>query len=84
MNLLTKLLTSGMTLIFATIGGLWTAFTVLNTTMDSKIADANVHMRIESSAQLGALEAKIDGVDARVQRIDGKLDRLTEFLIKGK
>lgn len=82
MNLLTKLLTSGMTLIFAVIGGLWTAFTVLNTTMDSKIADANTTMRIERRAEISTLEVKIDAVGERVERIDRKMDKLTDYIIR--
>lgn len=76
MNMLGKILASTITAIFAVIGGIWTAFTVLNATMDSKVAEAKQTMRIERDAQIKEVKSEINGVKTLVKSIDGKLDTL--------
>jgi hypothetical protein len=73
MKTLGTILTSFVTLAFAIIGGLWTAYTVLTTTMDSKVADAKADMRIERAAQIGELKSEIQGVKTMVESIDGNV-----------
>ena len=84
MELLGKVLTSFITLAFAIVGGLWTAYTVLHNTMDSKVAEAKVEMRIERAAQIGELRIEIQGVRTLVQSIDGNVKILLEKEGKAK
>jgi hypothetical protein len=56
---MTKILTSFITVTFAIIGGLWTAYTILNTTMDSKVANAKVDIQKEMDLRKAARDAEI-------------------------
>ena len=76
MKIIVSILTSTITVIFAIIGGIWTAFTVLNATMDSKIAEAKTTMRTERVAQIGEVRAEIVGIKELVQSVDSKVDIL--------
>lgn len=76
MTVLGKILSSFLTVIFAVIGGLWTAYTVLNATMDSKIAHSEDTMRIERTAQIGEVKGHIIGVEKKLESIDNKVDIL--------
>lgn len=78
MNIVGKILSSFVTVAFAIIGGLWTAYTVLNSTMDSKVAQATDTMRIERTAQIGELRSEIKGIHALVESIDRKTDILIQ------
>jgi hypothetical protein len=78
MNTLGKILTSFVTLAFAIIGGLWTAYTVLTTTIESKIAHSEASMRIERSAQIGEVAATVDGLKLQLNSMDNKLNILIQ------
>jgi hypothetical protein len=85
MKTLGTILTSFVTLAFAIIGGLWTAYTVLTTTMDSKVADAKADMRIERAAQMGEIKVDIQGVKESIGSVKeqiGSLDRKVDILIR--
>jgi hypothetical protein len=78
MSILGRILSSFITAAFAIIGGLWTAYTVLTNTMDSKIAHSEASMRIERTAQIGELRGHILGLEGKVNSMDKKLDILLE------
>ena len=84
MNLLGRIAASFITAGFAIIGGLWTAYMVLTNTMDSKIAAANSHMRIERTAQIGELRVEIRSVDKKLVEQGHDIREIRNFLIKGK
>lgn len=62
MNLLTKILSSTLTLIFALIGGIVTGYAFLIGQMEARDEKVVVAMRIERTAQIGVLEAKVDSI----------------------
>lgn len=57
--MITKILTSVITITFAIIGGLWTAYTVLNMTMDSKVANAKIDIQKEMDLRKTARDTEI-------------------------
>ena len=77
-SMITKVLSSIITMVFALVGGIWTAITVLNATMDSKVAVAKTEMRIERSAQIGEVRAEIRAVKTLTSSIDNKVDILIQ------
>lgn len=71
MNLMTKVLTSFITLTFAVIGGIWTATTVILHTMDSKVADAKIDLVREMDIRKAARDTQLTQLQNHIdQRFD--------------
>jgi hypothetical protein len=63
----------GLIGLISSIGGFWLSH--LTTRMDTMVSDIS-----ERNGRISALEANVDGVNRRLDRIEGKID----YLIQGK
>lgn len=80
--MLTKILSSTLTMVFAFMGVVVSGYAWLIADMEARDDRVVVAMRTERLAQIGELKTEIYGVKTLVQSVDSKVDIL--LLNKGK